>query len=134
MNSTSKNNGNKNFTSEKSNAKIKSFSVLPNIHQKNARKTSTNNYSTLNSTRAGTNNNYFTGQQISTNFLENGATETSRNKNALFNNSNNNYNKFVGSNNTISNGDKKNDTIENNDSMDKTNIMIKDMQNRKENF
>lgn len=122
--------------SEKSNAKIKSFSVLPNIHQKSLRKTSTNNYSTLNSTRAGTNNNYFTGQQNSTNCLENGATETSRNKNTLFSNTNNNYNKFVGSNiNTINlNGDKKVDTIGNNDSMDNTNIMIKDMQNRKEIF
>ena len=91
----------------------------------------------MNTTKNITKNTLYRGNQNSTIYFDNGSSENfnQRNKNTFFNNTNfNNYNKFLGSSlNTInSNNDKKFDLAEINESIDKTtNIMIKDMHNRK---
>lgn len=118
--------------SEKVNNKTKSFGALPDIYQKNPRMKSTiANLSTMNSTNNNKNTYYNGNNQNSTLFLDNGTKENFKNKNTFFNNTNNNYNKFLGSSINIpnSNKEKKLDITEINDSLDKTVIMIKDMNN-----
>lgn len=123
--------------SEKVNNKTKSFGALPDIHQKNPRMKSTfANLSTMNSTNNNKNSYYNGNNQNSTIFLDNGTKENFKNKNTFFNNTNNNYNKFLGSSLNIinSNKEKKLEITEINDSLDKTVIMIKDMNNGNLNF
>jgi len=130
INSTSKN-----FLSERNNyRKTKIFGVLPDIRKKNPLiKSTLKNCSTMNTTK---NNNidtcYIQNNQNSTIILDNNTKGLFNNKNTFFSNTKNTYGNFIVPSSNFDKkviNEKRLDSTEINESLDKTNLITKDMNN-----